>query len=402
MSPRAIRFAAPAPAVDAVIASVMTGLVQAAIWAGVGVSTANHSGPIAGRPVLLALLFAPGTVALLWRRRHPHLPVVLFASAMAIQALTTHNTPEGTAILFPMYVAVYSLGAYGTPNQAIVAWPFLLAGFALHAGYDRVLSDDVWAAGFFWLTELGVYAIGLIVGARRRSTTLRAQTARAQAERDERARSAVADERARIARELHDAVARSVSVAVIHAEAAEEVLPATGTDQARASLRRIQDSGRDALSEIRQMVGLLNATDEHGLAPLPGVGDLRRLADETTAAGLPVKLTISGDTAHLPPGIDASAYRIVQEALTNSLKHGAARAEVDLRRERAGLTIEVHDRPRAALPRSRAGTALSGGQGLLGIAERVRFFGGQFAAGPRADGGFALSVRLPAPEADAP
>jgi signal transduction histidine kinase len=397
-----MRFATPAFAVDAALATAMTVLVQAAIWAGVGVSTADRAGTIAGRPALLALLFAPATVCLLWRRRYPHLAVVLFAGAMAIQALSTHNTPEGAAILLPAFVVAYSLGAYGTRRQAFVAWPVLLAGFSLHAAYDRALGDNAWAAAFFWLAELGAYGIGLLVGARRHGATLRSQTARAQAERDEAARSAVAEERARIARDLHDAVARSVSVTVIHAEAAEEVLPATGSDPARASLRRIQSSGREALTEIRQMVGLLRSPDQDSLAPRPGLADVRRLADETTAAGLPVEVTITGDTERLPPGIDVSAYRIVQEALTNSLKHGAAKANVELRRERAGLAIEVHDRPGSSPARTRAGTPMSGGQGLVGIEERVRFFGGEFAAGPCADGGFSVSVRLPVPEAGAP
>jgi signal transduction histidine kinase len=197
-------------------------------------------------------------------------------------------------------------------------------------------------------------------------------------------------------------VARSVSVTVIHAEAAEEVLPAAGSGPARASLQRIQDSGREALTEIRQMLGLLRS-DEAGesLAPQPGLADLGRLCEAMDAAGLPVELVVAGDTGDLPPGIDVSAYRIAQEALNNSLKHGARDARVEVHRDSSGLTIDIRDRAGSAIS-ARAGTPLSGGQGLIGIKERVRFFGGQFTAGPLEGGGFGVSARLPVPETRVP
>lgn len=402
MTHPATRSAAPAVAVDAVAALAMTALVQAAVWGGVGVMTADEAGVIAGRPALVALLFLPGTLALFWRRRAPHVAAILFAAAMAIHALSTRNTPEGTAILFPTLVAVYALGAHGTTRQALLAWPALVVAFTLQAAYDRVLAEEVWGAAFFWLTEAGAYSAGLLVAARRHGARLRSDSTRARAEREALTRTAVADERARIARELHDAVARSVSVTVIHAEAAEEVLPTTGADSARASLHRIQDSGREALTEIRQMVGLLRSPDGDDLAPQPGLRDLGHLAAETTAAGFPVELTILGDPAGLPPGIDMSAYRIVQEALTNALKHGADRALVHVTRDAGGLAIEVRDRPSAGPARVRAGTPMSGGHGLVGIRERVHFFGGELTAGPHRDGGFGVRVLLPCPDPGKP
>jgi signal transduction histidine kinase len=392
MSPRLNRAPATAIVLDAAVAIAATAGIQHAVW----------SGRIHGRPGLLAVLFLPGAVALLWRRRAPHFFIVLFCGAIAIQAVSTSDAPEGAALVLPIIVGLYSLGAYGTPRQALLAWPVLLAGIVLQTANDRALGNDAWAAAFWVLVPLGAYAVGLIARGRRQAATLRAQAARGQIEREVAARAAVAEERARIARELHDAVAHSVSVTVIHAEAAEAVLPPGDSAPARASLHRIQASGREALTEMRRLLELLRTPEgEDDLAPQPGAADLQRLAEQMTDAGLPVELVMACDLAQLPPGIDISAYRIAQEALTNSLKHGASQARVELRRDRTTLVIDVLDRGTSPSARDRAGTPLSGGQGLIGMQERVDFFGGDLTAAPCEGGGFRVRARFPLPEVTA-
>src|SRR5439155_1025731 len=197
MRARIIDSRAPAIVVDATIAVAATAALQQVVW----------SGGIAGRPALVAALFLPATVVLFWRRRAPHAFIVLFSGALAIQAVSTRDAPEGAALLLPILVGVYSLGAYGTRAQALVAWPALLTGLVLQAANDRALGDDVWAGAFWALVALGAYGVGLFVRARRQAATLRARAAQAHSERESAARAAVREERARIARELHDAVA---------------------------------------------------------------------------------------------------------------------------------------------------------------------------------------------------
>jgi signal transduction histidine kinase len=202
--------------------------------------------------------------------------------------------------------------------------------------------------------------------------------------------SAVAQERARIARELHDVIAHSVSVMIVQAGAGEEMLKA---DPARAlePLRSVQETGRQALVEMSRLLGLLrDDRRELGLAPQPGMRDLRDLAAQVREAGLQVDLRIEGDPRSLPLGVDLSAYRVVQEALTNALKYArGARAEVRVRYAPDALELEIVD--------DGAGTANGhvGGHGLIGMRERVSVFGGEFEAGPRDGGGFSVRASLP-------
>jgi signal transduction histidine kinase len=204
------------------------------------------------------------------------------------------------------------------------------------------------------------------------------------------AREAVAEERARIAREMHDSVAHSVSVMVLQAGAAEQVL-AVSPDRARESLQTIQDIGREAIVELRRMLGLLrDPVEDASLAPQPSVGRLDTLFGQVRAAGLPVELTIEGQPRRLPPGVDRSAYRIVQEGLTNALKHaGPAHASVTLRYGDRALELEVLDDGRGATD------ANGGGFGLIGMRERAALYGGELDAGARPGGGYALRARLP-------
>jgi signal transduction histidine kinase len=212
----------------------------------------------------------------------------------------------------------------------------------------------------------------------------------AERERDAAARVAVAEERARIARELHDIVAHAVSVMVLQVGAVRHKLP-RALDEDRDALGRVEQAGRTALAEMRRLLGAMRRDgDGLDLAPQPGLENLDSLLDDIDRAGLPVRLRVDGDTFPLPRAIDLSAYRIVQEGLTNSLKHArASRADVTLRYAPDELQIEVLD--------NGAGTAPTDGlgHGLVGVGERVKIYGGEMHAGTAPEGGFVLTARLP-------
>jgi signal transduction histidine kinase len=212
----------------------------------------------------------------------------------------------------------------------------------------------------------------------------------AERERDVAAREAVVGERARIARELHDAIAHNVSMMVVQAGAERRVL--NGRQRSTGEvLQTIEEIGRGALTEMRRLVGMLREGGEDQLSPQPGLADLPRLVGQVGEAGLPVELTVEGNQRQLPVGIELSAYRIVQEALTNALKHaGDATASVSVRYGEDTLELEiVDDGPGAAAP------VASGGHGLAGMRERVALYGGRIDTGLKPSGGFRVRVLLP-------
>jgi signal transduction histidine kinase len=224
---------------------------------------------------------------------------------------------------------------------------------------------------------------------------LEAKAVRLEREREEEARRAVALEQARIARELHDVISHNVSVMVVQAAAGVDVFDAQPS-RARAALVSIEATGREALSELRRLLGVIR-TDDHddpgaSLAPQPGLEQLTGLLDQVRGAGLAVRLTIEGPRPPVPPGVDLAAYRIVQEALTNTLKHAdASEAGVSVRYSAAELAVDVRDDGGG-----RAATGLSGGRrGLTGMRERAALYDGELVAGPRSEGGFVVSARVP-------
>jgi signal transduction histidine kinase len=210
-------------------------------------------------------------------------------------------------------------------------------------------------------------------------------------ERDEKARVAAEEERARIARELHDVVAHSVGVIVVQA-GAERMALAAEAERTRDVLQAIEATGREALAEMRRLLGMLRKDDaELTLAPQPSLRQVDALVRQMAEAGLPVELEIEGDPVPLPPGVDLSAYRIVQEALTNALKHaGAARARVAITYGRDEIGLEVSD--------DGGGPTLAAapdGHGLVGMRERVALYGGELKSGRGSAGGFVVRARLP-------
>jgi signal transduction histidine kinase len=216
------------------------------------------------------------------------------------------------------------------------------------------------------------------------------RAARAEREREERALAAVTEERARIARELHDVVGHSVSVMTVQASAVRRLLRPE-QEREREALLIVEQTGREALAEMRRMVGVLRRPEEApALAPQPSLEHVQKLVEQAREAGLPVELRIEGEPLPLPAGVDLTAYRLVQEGLTNALKHARAeRAQVLVRYHAGDIEVTVSDDGRGA------GSDDGGGHGLVGMRERVAVYGGALEAGPLPDGGYRLRARLP-------
>jgi signal transduction histidine kinase len=374
-------------AFDVLLAVALTILLQLNVWFGEGEGEVFAMKPLSA--VLMLLL----TVPLIWRRRAPLVVAACNGFGRAAQALATGSWVATHGITLATLVALYSVGAYGEGWRAWLGWGCVVGGLLVATAFELPSDEaDLWNGLFFYLLTLLVFAVGLYVRGRRRSAELERRTDRLERERAEQAQ-AVAEERARIARELHDVVAHSVSATVVQAEAAEEVL-SDSPDSARQSLVRIQDSGREALREMRRLLGIMrNGGQSADLNPQPRIADIERLVEETEAEHLPVTLIVEGERRELPAGVELSAYRIVQEALTNVRKHAGqrAKASVVVRYGDSAVEIEIADDGQG--PTAPHG----GGHGLIGMRERVAFFGGEFSARPAETGGFVVRARFPLP-----
>ena len=336
---------------------------------------------------VLALLH---TLPLVARRRFPG--TVLGISVVSGLAVAALGMPEilGIAIL----VAVYSVAAYGDRWVSLAGLAVAEVGSAavqLTPGRFQTptVVSNALVFGAAWL-------LGHFVGRRRAYTARLEQTAELERTRAEQARRAVAEERLRLARELHDVVAHSISVIAVQSGVGAHVAD-TQPEEAAKALAAIEATSRAALTELRRLLGVLRQEDEPqgDLAPVPGLADLDGLLAEVAKAGLAVRLQVEGRPAPLPAGVDLSAYRIVQEALTNVVKHaGPARAQVTIRYRDHEVMVEVIDDGRGVAAPTGDGRARVG-HGLIGMRERVAVFGGDLEAGPRSDGGFRVAARLP-------
>jgi signal transduction histidine kinase len=348
--------------------------------------------PDSSRERLLNVVAALVVFAVLtMRRQFPLLPLVL----VAIAGVATFWIPESSdneAYGFIGILAIYTAAAHTTGVATVVAGVLTVALTVTLMAAD----GESWNVGgvlFFSLLLGSPFLVGRLFRARRlRESALEEKTVALARERDERARAAVAEERTRIARELHDVVAHAVSVIVLQARGGRKLLD-DEPEEARTAFDTIERTGQQALGEMRRLLGALRAGDELlALAPQPSLSRLDALVDDVMRAGLPVEVRIEGEPRPLPPGIDVSAFRIVQEALTNALRHaGPARAIVALRYDEDGIDVEVADDGTA--PSSSNGDGA--GHGLAGIRERVAVYGGDFAAGRRPEGGYAIRARLP-------
>jgi signal transduction histidine kinase len=335
------------------------------------------------------LVFVPIAVlvplSLAWRRHRPLEVLALNIAAWVVIDLNSPQNEDPLALAIVLAVAVYSVGAHTSGRAAVVGAGLVasIAGLGVLADSDEgTLMDVLGNAVFFVGIFGGVWLAGRAM--RRR----RARERDLIVERDEGARAAVAEERSRIARELHDVVAHAISVILLQSRGARH---ARNADELGSSLDAIEETAGSALAEMRRLLGILRQDDEElALAPQPSIAGLDSLVAQVRDAGLPVEVVVEGEERPLPPGVDLSAYRIVQEALTNALKHaGPARALVRIRYGDAALDVEVAD------DGAGSDNGDGGGHGLVGMRERVSVFGGELRSGPRAGGGYAVHARLP-------
>ena len=333
----------------------------------------------------LAVIGLAMTAVLLLRVRWPLLTLLLLVALFQLEtALIPDGNDDPMSFILLLLVALYSAGAH-TRGRSFVAGALVVVATTFVSMYQDGGSMNVGGFLFFAFFLGGPFIAGWVIRIRReRERSL-------VAEREERARAAVAEERTRIARELHDVVAHAVSVIVLQARGARHALD-NDPNEARDAVDSIESTATGALAEMRRLLGMLRADDETlALAPQPSIAGLEALAEQVREAGLPIELRIEGEPRELPPGIDLSAYRIVQEALTNVLKHAGPRASarVLVRYGEDQVEVEVAD------DGSGDSDAESGGHGLLGMRERVTVFGGAFESGPRPDGGFSVRAYLP-------
>ncbi len=308
-------------------------------------------------------------------------------------AIVSHGQSEGFQN-FSVYVAVYSVAAYGSQRDA-------LRGFAVGATACVVFTvvdanvrsgrvGDLWAGAFFLLLLVVAWLAGLVV----RHVRTRRVREREAAAREQAAVEAAAAERSRLAHELHDIVSHNLSVVVLQAAGAQ----AQANNGSSEALEKIERSGRQALVEMRRLLGVLRTDDPKAgapIAPQPGIADVQPLVDNVRAAGLPITLSLSGEMSAMAPAVQLAVYRIVQEALTNALKHApGASTEVVVKATTDEVTIDVTD---AGTEQAPTGGDV-GGHGLVGMRERIELFGGSIVAGPRPGGGFSVHAQLPIEE----
>ena len=355
------------------------------------VEIAGASGFAGNRPESFAAALA-FCAALALRRSWPVLPmgvgifVIEYSNLAPVKSLA-----ETGAFLVGLILSIYSVGRYARGWQAVVGGVLVIGAVPLAAiepGDPFSFSDFA----FFIVFAAGPWGAGRFVRHRReRERALLGRAAELEVERDTRAGEAVAEERTRIARELHDVVSHAISVIVLQARGGRRLLD-EDPGETRRALDVIERAGTDALQEMRRLLGLLRQDDaDISLAPRPTLRRIDELVDGIRASGLPVEVAIEGDPVDLPPGVDVSAYRIVQEALTNALKHaGSARARVNVTYRSDAVDLAIVDDGAGG-----DGAHGNGGYGLAGMRERVAIYGGELEAGARAEGGYALRVRLP-------
>ncbi len=325
------------------------------------------------------------TLPLLARRQFPFgAPAAVLVAAGVISFFEGRAVPYLFVSFLAVLTSAFLLAFLNDRREALLGLLILFAVGAVVTRNDPegAVDDYVFTALIFSASWLAGYALNR----RLAQTAALEESAR---QREEQAKQAVEEERARIARELHDVVAHSVSVMTVQAGAVRRLLT---PDQAREreALTIVEETGRQALAEMRRLLGMMRTEGESAsLAPQPGIKTLERLVENVRDAGMPVELTVQGEPFELPPGIDLSAYRIVQEALTNALQHaGPARAWVAVRYGVDEVEVDVEND-------GRTNGEGPDGLGLVGMRERVAMLGGELETGPRAGGGYRISARLP-------
>jgi signal transduction histidine kinase len=356
----------------------------------------------AAKAAAVPLSVALAAVVALRRRAPEHMLFVAIATGLAQLALNVETNPGDAAFLVIIYTCA-STGERWSSRLALVAG-LAAAPLSMLRWPPHEKGSTIWTTLFQTTLLTVIFACAWVVGDRLRTrrayyAELEERAARLHREREAQSKAAVAAERARIARELHDVVAHNVSVMVVQADGAAYVLDAA-PDQAKQALETISTTGRQALAEMRRLLGLLRAGDDAGgeYVPQPGVDQLADLIDQVRGAGLPVRFEVAGEARPLSSGVELTAYRIVQEALTNVRKHGGdgVSAKVLLGFGDSALDLLIEDDGRGAGQELLAEGGRDGlGQGLIGMRERIGMIGGTLDAGPRPGGGFRISAVLP-------
>ena len=355
---------------------LVDGLLAAALTAVVLVEFSRT-----GKPLLQAAGLLLTTVPLLWRRRYP-IPAYVVQNA----GLFAWLAPPLITSLVAVFLGCYSMSLYTRHRSASFAIPLAQAALLAAIGIPNHFYTPAIPA---WLAELTAGVGTWLAGDAVRSLAERSR--RLERERELVARVAIAEEQARIARELHDIVAHSVSIMVVQAGAARRLI-AGSPERAGEALRTVEESGREALTELRQLLGVLSEGEQEAvLAPQPGLAQLDALVERLRQTGFAVELERQGAREPLPPGLELAAYRVVQEALTNALKHaGGPPTRVLVRLADGRLDLEVRSARGQAAP-----DAEGAGRGLVGMRQRVAVLGGELEAGPLPDGGYAVRATLP-------
>jgi len=357
---------------DRTLAVLLTVAAQLEIW---------FSREVTGHRLAFALVTPFVTAPIALRRRYPTL-VGIAVPVLGAAQYAIGRDPQIVSEPVAIFSALYALAVWTPPRR-------FAAGLALVVTADLATSASPKAnvhsaVPFAVVTAIVMLLVRRAIGDRERHARI------AERERDVATREAVVEERARIARELHDVIAHHVSMIVLQAGAERRVLDATNSST-REVLETIEQVGRGALTETRRLLGMLRSDTDEPLTPQPGLDDVPTLVTQLREVGLPVELHVDGERRGLPVAIELSAYRIVQEALTNALKHaGDARTTVHVRYGPNSLELEIADDGAG-----NASRVSGGGHGLIGMRERVALYGGRFEAHPDPQGGFVVRVRLP-------
>jgi signal transduction histidine kinase len=361
---------------DAALAAALTLFVQAEVW--------TDGDYIVGSKAWFAATGAAMTVPLAWRRRWPLAITLALSATLVLQVAVepSRRPPDGPFVAW--VIAAYSVGAHADRWRSLAGIVSVVG--ALEVWVSRTGDDPVFVPAIL----AGFWIAGRVVRSRNRlAAALAERTRELELEREENARLAVAEERSRIARELHDVVAHGVSVMVLNA-GAERLVLASGQESTAEVLRSIEEAGREALGEMGRLVTMLRAEDEESLDPAPGLERVAALVERVRATGLAIEVVVEGERRPLSPGVEVSAFRIVQEALTNVVRHAnGSRARVCLSYGARELGIVVEDDGEGR------GNGDRPGHGLIGIRERAALYGGDLTTGQSDLGGFIVRVRLP-------
>jgi signal transduction histidine kinase len=340
-------------------------------------------------PAAIAVLGAlVTTLPIAWRSVAPAGAAVLASLGFLLVVAVGSADQQPTVTWFAPLITVFALGEQGSARALRWAGPVCVLAWSA----TGVFENDVGATAFGFFGAIGAIAVGRAVRVMGFETeVLEKQVGTLQEERERLAREAVAAERERISRELHDVIGHSISVMGIQAGAVRRVLPAD-LEREREMLLAVERAGRDSVGEMRRLIDLLRSPGDTPDAAPPTLARIGVLVDDVRRAGLHVELELEGALDDVPPGRALAGYRIVQEALTNALKHApGARVDVRVARRASEVEIEVRGTPDPQLPP----TEESGGQGLIGMRERAALYGGTLEAGPTLDGGFRVLAMLP-------